>query len=260
VVIENRPGAAQNLGAEAVARAEPDGYTLLASPPGPLVVSQHLFSKLGFDPSAFVPVTVMVTLPTVVVVNPKMPVSSMPELFAYAGANPDKITYGSPGFGSTPQLVMEEMRRAAGVRFVHVPYPGMAPAQRDLLAGHIDVMIDIAGNALPLIKDGKLKVLAVTGDKRIPELPDVATVSETLPGFAHAEWFAMVAPPKTPPAIAAKISQAIAETLRLPDVAQRLKELSVTPVGTSPAETAAFVQQESVRWRALLDATGIKID
>jgi tripartite-type tricarboxylate transporter receptor subunit TctC len=260
VVIENRPGAAQNLGAEAVARAEPDGYTLLASPPGPLVVSQHLFAKLSFDPSAFVPVTVMVTLPTVVVVNPNMPVSSMPELFAYAKANPNKITYGSPGFGSTPQLAMEEMTRTAGVRFVHVPYPGMAPAQRDLLAGHIDVMIDIAGNALPLIKDGKLKVLAVTGDRRIPELPAVPTVSETLPGFAHAEWFAIVAPPKTPPAIAATISQAIAETLRLPDVAQRLRDLIVTPVGTSPAETAAFVKQESVRWRGLLDATGIKID
>jgi tripartite-type tricarboxylate transporter receptor subunit TctC len=260
VIIENRPGAAQNLGAEAVARAEPDGYTLLASPPGPLVVSQHLFGKLSFDPGVFVPVSVMVTLPTVVVVNPKMPVSNMQELLAYAKANPNKVTYGSPGFGSTPQLAMEEMTRAAGVRFMHVPYQGMGPAQRDLLAGHIDVMIDIAGNALPLIKDGQLKVLAVTGEKRLSALPDVPTVSETLPGFAHAEWFAMVAPPKTPPAIAAKISQAIAETLRLPEVAQRLQEFLVTPVGSSPAETAAFLKRESVRWRALIDATGIKID
>jgi tripartite-type tricarboxylate transporter receptor subunit TctC len=260
VIIENRPGAAQNLGAEAVSRAEPDGYTLLASPPGPLVVSQHLFGKLSFDPSAFVPISVMVSLPTVVVVNPKMPVSNVAELFAFAKANPNKVTYGSPGIGSTPQLAMEETTRAAGVRFMHVPYQGMGPAQRDLLAGHIDVMIDIAGNALPLINDGKLKVLAVTGEKRISALPAVPTVSETLPGFTHAEWFAMVAPPKTPPAIAAKISQAIAETLRLPDVAQRLQELSVTPVGSSPAETADFITRESDRWRKLIDATGIKID
>ncbi len=168
VVIENRPGAAQNLGAEAVAKAEPDGYTLLVTPPGPLVISQYYYPKLGFDPTAFVPVTIMVTVPPLLVVNPKVPVSTFQELIAYAKANPNKMTYGSPGAGSTPQLAMEKLMSAAGIRLVHVPYQGLAPAQRDLLAGHIDVMIDNLGNALPYIKDAKLKLLAVTTEARSP--------------------------------------------------------------------------------------------
>ena len=182
VVIENRPGAVQNLGAEAVAKAEPDGYTLLATPPGPLVVSQHFFPKLGFDPTAFVPVTVMVKVPAVIVVNPKVPVSTVQELIAYSKANPNTVTYGSPGAGSTPQLAMEKLTAAAGIRLVHVPYQGLAPAMNDLLAGHIDVMIDNLGNVMQHIKDGRLKLIAATTEARIPELPDVPTVSETLPG------------------------------------------------------------------------------
>jgi len=128
VIIENRPGAAQNLGAEVVAKSDPDGYTLLASPPGPLVVSQHLRSKLNFDPGAFVPVSLMVKLPTALVVNPKVPASNLQDFLAYARANPGKLTFGSPGAGSTPHLATEQLMKAAGIRFVHVPYQGMAPA------------------------------------------------------------------------------------------------------------------------------------
>ena len=208
IISENRPGAAQTIGAEAVAKAEPDGYTLLVSPPGPLAVSQWFFPKLAFNPTEFVPVTVMVTLPAALVVNPKLPVTNIQELIAYAKANPNKITYGSPGTGSTPQLAMEDLTRAGGVHFTHVPYQGMGPAERDLMAGNIDAMIDIAGNA--------------------------------------------------PEAVAAKVSRSIAETLRTPEVASRLQELVVTPVGSTPAETAAFIQRERERLRQAITLAGLK--
>jgi tripartite-type tricarboxylate transporter receptor subunit TctC len=260
VIIENRPGAAQNLGAEVVAKSEPDGYTLLASPPGPLVVSQHLRSKLNFDPGAFVPVSVMVKLPTVLVVNPKVPVSSLQDFLAYGRANPGKLTFGSPGAGSTPHLAMERLMKAAGLRFVHIPYQGMAPAMNDLVGGHIDVMIDLYGNAAPNIKAGKLRLLAVTTQARLSHEPDVPAISDAVPGFDHVEWFAMVAPPGTPDGIVAKLSAAIAEALTLPDVVKRLADLAAIPVVATPDESAAFIKVESARWRDLIDSTGLKIN
>ncbi|HEX7923222.1 MAG TPA: tripartite tricarboxylate transporter substrate binding protein [Bradyrhizobium sp.] len=260
VIIENRPGAAQNLGAEAVARSDPDGYMLLASPPGPLVVSGHLRSKLNFDPDAFVPVSLMVKLPTVLVINPKVPASNLQELLAYAKANPGKLTFGSPGTGSTPHLATEQLMKAAGIRLVHVPYQGMAPAMNDLIGGHIDMMIDLYGNVAGNIKEGKLRLLAVTTSARLQQEPAVPTISEVVPGFAHEEWFAIVAPPKTPDAIAAKLSAAVAEVLALPDVAGRLRDLAAVPVGSTPDEAAAFIKAESDRWRDLIDTTGLKIN
>ncbi|MHC2462476.1 Bug family tripartite tricarboxylate transporter substrate binding protein [Bradyrhizobium embrapense] len=260
VIIENRPGAAQNLGAEAVARSEPDGYTLLASPPGPLAVSGHLRSKLDFDPDALVPVSLMVKLPTVLVVNPKIPASNLQELLAYAKANPGKITFGSPGTGSTPHLAMERLMQAAGVRLVHVPYQGMAPAMNDLIGGHIDTMIDLYGNVAGNSKDGRLRLLAVTTPARLQQEPSVPTIAEAVPGFVHEEWFAIVAPPKTPANIAGKLSAAIAEILAMPDVAARLSDLAAVPVGATPEETTAFIKAESSRWKQLIDTTGFKIN
>jgi tripartite-type tricarboxylate transporter receptor subunit TctC len=260
VIIENRPGAAQNLGAEVVAKSAPDGYTLLASPPGPLAVSQHLRSKLNFDSDAFVPVSVMVRLPTVLVVNPKLPVSNLQDFLTYAKANPGKLTYGSPGVGSTPHLATELLMKSAGIRLVHVPYQGMAPAMNDLIGGHIDVMIDLFGNTWPNVKEGKLKLLAVTTQARLPEVPDVPTISEAVPGFVHAEWFAMVAPPKTPADIASRLSMEIAETLKQPEIRKRLADFSAIPIGATPDETAALIKAESNRWRELIDATGLNIN
>lgn len=260
VIIENRPGAASNMGAEAVAKAEADGHTLLATPSGPLVTSQHLYPKLGFDPVAFVPVTVMATLPYTLVVNPRVPVSTVQELVALAKARPNKITYASPGTGSPPHLTTEMLKSAAGVRMVHVPYKGQAPAMNDLLGGHVDLLVDNLANTLPHIRDGKLKVLGVTTETRVPELPGVPALNESYPGVVNTAWYAVVAPPKTRPEIAAKLSAAIAETLKLPDVTNRLRDFSATPVGSSPAETAAFFKQESERWRRVIAANGIKLD
>ena len=260
VIIENRPGAAQNLGAEAVASSDPDGYTLLASPPGPLVVSGHLRTHLNFNPDAFVPVSLMVKLPTVLVINPGVPASTLAELLAYAKANPGKLTFGSPGTGSTPHLATEQLMKAAGIRLVHVPYQGMAPAMNDLMGGHIDMMIDLYGNVEGSIREGKLRLLAVTTPARLPQEPAVPTISEIVPGFAHVEWFAMVAPPNTPDAIAAKLSAAIAEILALPDVTKRLADLAAVPVSGTPEEAASFIKAEDARWKQLIDTTGLKID
>ena len=260
VVVENRPGAASNLGSEAVAKSDPDGYTLLVSPPGPLAVSQHVYPKLGFDPMAFVPVTTLIQFPFILIVNAKLPVSSLAALIARAKANPSKVTFGSPGVSSTPHLQMERFSAAAGIRFVHVPYPGLAPAMRDLLAGHIDAIFDTPGNVLPHIASGGVKALAVTSAQRTPELPNVPAIAETLPGIIHTDWFAVVAPPKTPADIATQLSKEIAETMKLPDVAKRIAEFTVTAVGNSPAETAALIKRESELYRTLIVASGIKVE
>jgi tripartite-type tricarboxylate transporter receptor subunit TctC len=258
VIIENRPGAAQNLGAEVVAKAPPDGYTLLATPQGPLVISQHFFPKLGFDPSAFVPVSIFAAQPLLLVIHPKLRLSTLRELIAYAKANPNRISFASPGTGSSPHLTGEMFKAATGIDFVHVPYKGVAPAETDLLAGHVDMMFNNLGNMLPYMRDGRIKALGVASEARIPELPDVPAIGEMFPGFYSTSWFAVVAPPNTPREIAIKVSQAIAATLRLPEVAERLRAMSSTPVGTSPAETAAFLEKESERWRRVVLSAGIK--
>jgi tripartite-type tricarboxylate transporter receptor subunit TctC len=258
VVVENRPGGALNIGAEAVAKAEPDGYTLLASPPPPLAINQSLYRNLAFDPNAFVPVTVMAATPNVLVANPGVGFSTVPGLIAFAKANPGKLTYASSGVGSTPHLAMELLKIQAGIEIVHVPYKGLVPT--DLLAGHVDLMFNNLGNTLPHIRSGALKVLAVGSEKRLAVLPDVPAVAEILPGFVSTTWFAVVAPPRSSPAIAAKLSAAIAEILRLPDVGKRLQDLTLTPVGSTPAETAAFIHEERNRWRQVIVSAGIKPD
>jgi len=258
VIIENRPGAAQNLGAEIVAKADPDGYTLLATPQGPLVISQHFYPKLGFDPEAFVPVTIMGTLSSTLVVNPKVPASTLRELIAFAKANPNKLSYASPGTGSPPHLAAAMLATAAGVRLVHVPYQGLAPAMTDLLAGHVDMMFDSLGNTLPHIRDGRLRVLATSSERRIPEFPDVPAVAEMYSGVVYTSWFAVVAPPKIPSEIVTRVSAAIAEVLRMPDVVTRLQTMSTTPGGQSPAESARLFAEERERWRKVIALAGIK--
>ena len=260
VIIENRPGASQNLGAEVVAKAEPNGYTLLATPMGPLVISQHLFPKLGFNPGSFIPVSIIVRQPAILVAHPKAPYSTLQELIAFAKTNPGRVNYGSPGTGSSLHLIAVVLQSSADIRLVHVPYKGMAPAMSDLLAGHISMTVDVLGNAMPYIKEGKLKALGVTSATRVPELPDISAIVETIPGFVFIEWFALVAPPKTPPEVVARISHAVAETLQQPEVVKRFRDLSVTPAGTTPAETDTFIKQEAGRWHKVVVSSGVKID
>jgi tripartite-type tricarboxylate transporter receptor subunit TctC len=259
VIIENKPGGALHLGTEAVARAEPDGHTLLLAPQSPLVLSPSLYAKLNYDPAAFVPVTMLARLPYVFVANPKVPFSTVPELIAYAKANPDRLNYGTPGVGSAQQLAIEWVKILANIRMTHVPYRGAAPAMTDLLAGHVQLMFDNAGNVLTHIKEGRLKALAIGAPPRIPELPDVPAMAEIFPEFLAASWFGLVAPPKTPPEIVARLSEAIGDVLRMPDVVKRLHDLGATPAPTSPAEMATLLRQDTERWRKVIVSAGIRL-
>ena len=260
VVVENRTGAAGNIGAEAVAKAEPDGYTLLSAPPPPLVINQNLYPKLGFDPSEFVPIVIMGRVPNALVVNPKLPLNSVAEVIAYAKANPGKLTSATQGNGTTSHLTSELFQMMADLKFQHVPYRGSAPALTDLVAGSVDLMFDNLGVSLPLVKGGQLKLLGVATPKRMASLPDVPTIAETLPGFESAAWFAIVAPPKTPQAVVDKINADVNEALRQSDIVQRLTQLSAEPIGGTPQATAAYMREEIERWHKVIKAANVKLD
>jgi tripartite-type tricarboxylate transporter receptor subunit TctC len=260
IVIENRTGAAGNIGADAVAKADPDGYTLLSAPPPPLVINQNLYPKLGFDPTEFVPIIIMGRVPNALVVNAKIPANSVAELIAYAKANPGKVTSATQGNGTTSHLTSELFQMMAQVKFQHVPYRGSAPALNDLVAGSVDIMFDNLGVSLALVKGGKLKLLAVATPKRMASLPDVPTIAETLPGFESAAWFAVVAPPKTPPAVIDKINADINEALRQGDIIERLAQLSAEPIGGTPQATAAYMREEIERWHNVIKAANVKLD
>src|SRR5712675_2319316 len=233
VVVENRVGAAGNIGAEYVFKAEPDGYTLLSSPPPPLIINPNLYRNLPFDPTQFVPVGIMVAIPNVVLVNPKVPVNSIRELIAYAKANPDKLNYASQG---------------------------SAPALTDLLAGQVEMMFDNLGVSRQYVVSGRLKLLAVCSETRVASLPDVPALAEILPGFEAVAWFGIVAPPKTPMPIAEKISAAVAEVLKLPDVRKRLADLSAEPIGNTPAQMAMVLKKDAERWRQVSRPARVKAD
>jgi tripartite-type tricarboxylate transporter receptor subunit TctC len=260
VVIENRAGAGGNVGAETAALAAPDGYTLLATPPAPLAINQNLYPRLAFDPAAFVPITVIARIPNALLASPKVAATNVAELIAYARANPGKLTYASQGNGTTSHLTAELFKSAAGIELVHVPYRGSAPALNGLVAGDVDVMFDNLGVSRGLVAGGSLKLLAVASDHRLPGLAQVPTVAETVPGVVSETWFAVAAPPKTPPALAGRISRDFAAALRQPEVIERFVALSAEPVGSDPAATAAFIRAEIERWAKVIKIARIKIE
>ena len=260
VVTENRPGASGNVGSEVVATARPDGYTLLATPPPPLAINESLFPRLGFDPAAFVPITVLASAANVLVVPAALPVATVEALIAYARRRPNGLAYASTGNGGTPHLSAELFRTSTGAPLVHVAYKGVGPALPDLVTGRVELMFLNIGDALPHIRRGTLRALAVASEERHPALPEVPTVAESIPGFVSATWYAIVAPPGTPGELADKLSRAIADVLQEPAVASKLGDISLQPVGSTPAATRAFIHKEAERWGTLIRNAGIKLD
>lgn len=260
VVIENRTGAAGNIGAEAVYRSPPDGYTLLSAPPPPLVINQNLYPKLGYDPTKFEPIIVMAQVPNALIVNPNtIKASSLPELIDFLRQNPGKVTSATQGNGTTSHLTSELFQLMAKVTLRHVPYRGSAPALQGLLAGDVDLMFDNLGVSLPLVEAGKLKLLAVASATRMPSLPNVPTIAALLPGFEAVAWYGIVAPPNTPKAIIDKINADANEALRQPEVQDSLKKLSAEIFGGSVDKTAKYMRDEIERWDHVIKAADIKL-
>lgn len=259
VIIDNRPGAGGNVGAEVAAKAAPDGYTMLMGAVA-LVVSPYLYAKLPFDPLAdLAPVTQVNSAPLMLVVHPSLPVNSVAELIAYAKARPGALNYGSGGVGATPFLATELFKSMAGIDVVHVPYKGGAPALADLVAGQLSFMIENVPGTLPFVKDGKLRALAITSRQRLALVPDLPTMEEAgVPGYEMIGWNGIFVPKATPPEIVARLNAELVKVLRTAEVGEQLARLGAVPVGDSPEQFGAFVKAESQRWGKIIKDLGIK--
>ncbi len=262
VVVENRGGAGGNIGAAAVAKAAPDGYTLLVGTVGTHAINASLYTKMPYDTlKDFAPVTQIASVPNMLVVTPSLPVGSVTELIAYAKANPGKLNMASSGNGTSIHLSGELFKVMTGVDMVHVPYKGSAPALNDLMGGQVQLMFDNMPSALPQVKGGTLKALAVTTATRSPAMPDLPTVAEAgVPGFEASSWFGVFAPAGTPKEIVAKLQTEIARILKSPEMTERLAQQGAVAVGNTPDEFGAYVQSELVKWAGVVKASGARVD
>ena len=257
-VVDNRPGAGQMIGIELAARSAPDGYTILMAA-STLAINPVMYRKVPYDPVRdFAPITQAATLPNVVVVHPSLAVKSVKELIEYARANPGRLNFASAGIGTSPQMSVELLKSMAGIDMVHVPYKGTAPGVVDLLSGQVLVMAPNVLTALPHIKSGRLRALAVTSARRSEALPDVPTVAETLAGYDSTQWYGVLAPAGTLREIVARLHDAIVRALRDPEVGKRLAADGAEAVGSTPEEFAAFIRSESEKWAKVAQAAGIK--
>jgi tripartite-type tricarboxylate transporter receptor subunit TctC len=261
VIIDNRAGAGGNVGAEIVYRAEPDGYTLLCSPPGPLSINHNLYKTPPYDWTKFVPIGVLALVPNVITARIDLPAGSLQEFIAYAKANPGKATYASQGNGSTSHLSASNLATLAGIELVHVPYKGEGPALVDIGAGRVDIFIGNISASLRFEKQKQVKFLGLASRTRSPVAPEVPTTAELgLPDLVASAWFALVAPPGTPDAIARKVSADMASALKLPEMRARFLELGAEPQGGTPAETAAFIKDEEARWRGVIKSANVTLE
>jgi tripartite-type tricarboxylate transporter receptor subunit TctC len=258
-VIENRGGGGGNIGAEAAYVAEPDGYTLLATQPAPITSNIALYKKLNFDPVALEPVAVMSKFPNVLLVRQDFPAKTVQDFIAYVKTNPGKVTYASQGPGTTSHLTAELFARATGTKMLHVPYRGTGPALNDLVAGHVDIIFMELASGVKLHEAGKARILAVATDKRLDSLPNVPTLIEVgLSDFISDTWNAISAPPKTPPAIIAKLNRAINDIINEPETKARFRELNLMAAGGSPQDMAKLKKEETERWTKVIRDAGIQ--
>ena len=260
--VENRGGAGGNIGAEAVASSNPDGYTLLVTAPPPLTTNGALYKDMPFDPAtAFAPVALLATVQIVLMVHPSLPVNNVRELVGLAKAKPGALNFGSSGIGSTNHLAGELLKRMTGIDIVHVPYKGAAPAMNDLIAGHIPMMFDNMPAVLPQVQGKSVRAIAVAGAQRASVLPGVPTVAESgVPGFEAFSWFGMVAPARTPPATLETLQSHVAAILKMPDVRQRLAELGAEPSAVAGADFGKFLAEDTAKWTDIIKASGATAD
>jgi len=260
VIVENMAGAAMNLGAEYVAHAQPDGYTLLLCPPAPLAIQQLLYHNLKYDPTKFVPIVLLTKIANVLDVRPKFPANNVQGLIAYAKANPGKLTFASQGVGSTAQLSGAELEVLGGINMIHVPYHGAQPALTDVMAGNVDMFFDTLATSVPLYRAGKLNILGVASPERDRVIPDVPTIAEQgLPGFRSITWFAIAGPPGLPAALADKINRDTNAALKEPDVVAKLNALQLEPMGGGTADAAKFIGEETQLWGRVITESHITL-
>jgi len=262
VVVDNRAGAGGNIGGQAAARAPADGYTLFIGTVGTHAINQSLYKKMPFDPiKDFAPLSRVAMVPNLLVANPSQPFKSVKEMIAYAKANPGKVNFGSAGNGSSIHLSGELFKQMTGVDMQHVPYKGSAPAVSDLIGGQISVMFDNMPSAIPHVKAGKLRALAVTTAKRSPALPDVPTIAEAgVPGYEATSWFGLLAPAGTPAPVVAKLNASILKALADPEVKKKLAEQGAEPHGEKPEQFAAFIESETLKWGKVVKESGASLD
>ncbi|MCX7364567.1 MAG: tripartite tricarboxylate transporter substrate binding protein [Alphaproteobacteria bacterium] len=261
VIIDNRPGAGGNVGAEIAFRADADGHTLLCSPPGPLSINHNLYKTLPYDWAKFVPVTVLAVVPNVITARLDLPANTAQELVALAKASPGKLTYASQGNGSTSHLSAQMLVTMTGIDMVHVPYKGEGPALIDIIAGRVDIFVGNIAAALRFQKARQVKFLGVTARSRslvAPEVPDAAEIG--LPDLIASAWFAVVAPPGTPDAVVQKINADTAAALKLADVRAKFLEQGAEPQGASTAATSAFIKEEEARWRGVIKSANVTLE
>jgi tripartite-type tricarboxylate transporter receptor subunit TctC len=263
VVVENRPGGAGGtIGVKSAASADPDGYTILFTPPGPLVTAPAIFRNVGYDPlKAFAPVAAVFSSPQILVVNPNVPAKSMQELVAYAKANPGKVSYASPGFSTQPHLLGEMLKLTTGADIVHVPYKGSAPVLTDLIAGQVQMYFDSASFLLPHVQSGKLRVLAVADESRLRELPDTPTTVEAGFGKLQASyWVGVLVPAGTPAPVIERLNGAINEVMKSPAMQETLTKLVARARPGTPQDFAAFMAAETKKWTETINAANIRAD
>lgn len=262
VVVDNRAGAGGNIGGQAAAKAPADGYTLFMGTVGTHAINASLYKKMPFDPvKDFAPLTRVANVPNLLVANPSQPFKTVPELIAYAKANPGKVNFGSSGNGSSIHLSGELFKSLAKVDMQHVPYKGSAPAVTDLLGNQIGIMFDNMPSAIQHVRSGKLVPLAVTTAKRSPELPNVPTIAEAgVPGYEATSWFGLFAPAGTPAPVVAQLNKAIVKVLNQPDVKKKINEQGAEAHGETPEQFAAFIQAEGVKWSRVVKESGASMD